>query len=84
MFGKVKDFMGQMQLMQKMMQDENFKAFISHPKIQVLMKDPEFIELLKSKDIQKISGNPKFSILRDDRELADLAQKMAASISKYQ
>lgn len=84
MFGKMKDFMGQMQLMQKLMKDEDFKAFISHPKIQVLMKDPEFAELLKSKDFQTISGHPKFSVLRDDKELAALAQKMAASISKYQ
>ncbi len=84
MFGKVKDFMGQMQMMQKLMQDEDFRAFMAHPKIQVLMKDPEFLDLLKSKDFQKISSNPKFSVLREDKELAALAQKMAASISKYQ
>ena len=84
MFDKMKSFMSQMQLMQKLMKDENFKAFISHPKIQVLMKDPEFVELMKSKDFQKVSSHPKFSVLRDDKELAELARKMAASMGNLQ
>ena len=76
MFGKMKDMMGQMQMIQKMMKDENFKAFMSHPKVQELFKDPEFIAMLKTQDFQKISNHPKFSILREDKELAALAAKL--------
>jgi hypothetical protein len=76
MFGKMKDMMGQFQLMQTLMKDENFKAFISHPKIQEMMKDPEFIEALKKQDFTKISNHPKFSALKNDRELAELASKL--------
>ena len=60
----MKNMMDSMQLMQKLMKDENFKAFISHPKIQELLRDPEFIELMKTQDMRKIGTHPKFSILR--------------------
>jgi hypothetical protein len=76
MFGKMKDMMGQMQMIQQLMKDENFKAFMSHPKIQQLMKDPEFIAMLKTQDFKKIALHPKFSVLRDDKELAELASKL--------
>ena len=76
MFGKAKDRMGQFQMIQKMMQGENFKAFISHPKIQTLLKDPEFLALLKTQDFNKITLNPKFSALRGDQDLAALASKL--------
>ncbi len=76
MFGKMKDMMGQMQMIQKMMKDENFKAFMAHPKVQELFKDPEFIAMLKTQDFKKIAAHPKFSVLREDKELADLAAKL--------
>ena len=76
MFGKVKGMMDQMQLFQKLMKDENFKAFISHPKIQELLKDPEFQEMLKSQNMSKMMNHPKFSALREDKELAGLAAKL--------
>ncbi len=76
MFGKAKDMMDQFKLVQTLMKDENFKAFMAHPKIQTLMGDPEFLAALKTQDMQKISSNPKFSVLREDRELALLASKL--------
>ena len=72
MFGNFKDMMGQFQMMQRLMQDENFKAFISNPKVQELFKDPEFKEVAQSRDFQKIMTHPRFAELMRDPELASL------------
>ncbi len=76
MFGGAKDLMQQMALVQKLMKDENFKQFISHPKVQELFKDPEFMKLLQSKDAQKIMSHPKLAVLREDEELRALLGKL--------
>ena len=76
MFGDMQGMMGQLQLMQKLMKDENFQAFISHPKIQELFKDPEFKEIAQTKDFQKILTQPKFAALIKDPELAALLAKI--------
>ena len=79
MFGKMKNMMEQMRLMQHLMKDENFKAFISHPKIQAIFQDPEFQDLLKTQDFQKIMDHPKFSGLKNDRELVQLISRLNLS-----
>ena len=66
----------QFQMMQKLMADDNFKTFISHPKVQEVFRDPEFKELAKSRDFAKILSNPKFSELMRDPELAALMTKI--------
>lgn len=76
MFGKMKNMMDQFKMMQEMMKDENFRAFISHPKIQEMMKDPEFIAAMKTQDFAKIASHPKFAVLRTDPELMTLASKL--------
>ena len=76
MFNEMKDMMGQFQMMQKLMADENFKAFISHPKVQAVFKDSEFKEVAKSQDFSKILSNPKFATLMRDPELANLMAKI--------
>ena len=76
MFGKMKGMFDQLQMAQKMMKDENFRAFISHPKVQALFGDPEFQAVLKTQDFQKISSHPKFCSLQGDPEVAALAAKM--------
>ena len=50
----MKGMMGQFQMMQKLMADENFKAFISHPKVQEVFKDSEFKEVAKFAQINFI------------------------------
>ena len=75
MFGKMQDMMKQMQTMQKLMKDENFKAFITHPKVQELLRDPEFQTLIKGQDMSKIMTHPKFTVFREDPELAAMALK---------
>jgi hypothetical protein len=72
----MKGMMGQMQLMQKMMKDENFKAFISHPKVQELFRDPEFKEVAQTRDFSKIALHPKFKALSQDPELSALMSKI--------
>ena len=76
MFDKMKDMMGQMQMMQQLMQDENFKAFISHPKTQELFRDPEFKEVAQSRDFAKITVHPKSMELARDPELSRLLVKI--------
>jgi hypothetical protein len=76
MFGKMKSMAAQMQMMQKLMKDENFKALIAHPKMQELLRDPEFLELMKTKDFQKASSNPKIAALKNDPELLQLIAKV--------
>ena len=76
MFDKMKDMMGQMKLMQDLMKDENFKAFISHAKVQELFKDPEFKEVAMTRDFSKISAHPKFMELMRDQELSQLLMKI--------
>ena len=75
----MKDMAGQFQMMQKLMQDENFKAFISHPKVQELFNDAEFKEVAKTKDFSKILVHPKFAVLMKDPELASLMAKINLS-----
>lgn len=76
MFDKIKDIMGNMQRMQTMMKDENFKAFVSHPKVQQLFGDPEFKEVAKTRDFSKIVAHPKFMALSQDPDLSALMLKI--------
>ena len=76
MFDGMKDMMGQFQIMQRLMTDDNFKAFIAHPKVQEVFKDSEFKEIAKSRDFSKILSNPKFAALMRDPELAALMAKI--------
>ena len=76
MFDKMKDMMGQFQLFQKLMKNENFRTFIAHPKIQELFRDPEFQEVIKTKDTTKILSHPKLASLMREPEIARLAAKL--------
>ena len=76
MFGQMKDVMGRFQMMQKLMQNEDFKAFISHPKVKALFHDPEFKEVAKTQDFSKILTHPKFALLTRDPQVAALMAKI--------
>ncbi len=76
MFEGMKGMMGQFSLMQRLMKDENFKAFISHSKVQDLFKDPEFKDVAKSQDFNRIVSHPKFAALMRDPEVAALMAKL--------
>ena len=68
--------MDQMKMMQDMMRDENFRAFISHPKVQELFRDPEFKLVAGTRDFSKIMEHPKFMELGRDPELSQLLLKI--------
>ncbi|MSR78375.1 MAG: hypothetical protein EXS63_09175 [Candidatus Omnitrophica bacterium] len=76
MFDKMNGFMKQMQLMQKLMKDENFKSFMSHPKIQSVFMDPSFQEILKTQDQTQIINHPKLAALKNDPEVAGLLSRL--------
>lgn len=76
MFGKMKNMMSQMKLMQEMMKDENFRAFMNHSKVQDLFKDSEFQAALKSQDPKRIASHPKMMALQKDQELAAILKRM--------
>ena len=68
--------MKQMQLVQKLMKDEDFKALITHPKVQQVVQDPEFLEAVKSKNWGKMAANPRLASLMRDPEVAPLLAKL--------
>ena len=76
MFNQIQGVMGQFQMMQKLMADENFKTFISHPKVRELFQNSEFKDVAKSQDFAKILANPKFTVLMRDPELSGLIAKI--------
>ncbi len=76
MFGKMGDMMKQVQMMQKLMKDDNFKAFISHPKMQELIKDPEFMQLMKKQDMPALQKHARFGAIMRDPEILGLIQKI--------
>ncbi len=76
MFDKFKNAADQFKMMQKMMQDENFRAFMQHPKVQAIFRDPEFQEVVRSKDQAKIMNHPKMKTLTTDPEILQLMTKI--------
>ena len=76
MFDQLKNMAGQIQMMQRLMKDENFRALLSHPKMQELLRDPEFQEIVKSKDTARLMSNPKLASLMRDPELTPLLAKL--------
>lgn len=76
MFEQFKGMGQQFQMMQRLMQDENFRAFIAHPKVQELFRDDDFKEVAKTKDFAKILAHPKFAQLMKDPELAAMMAKI--------
>jgi uncharacterized protein YjgD (DUF1641 family) len=63
-------------MIQKLMQNKEFRAFVSNPKVQELFKDPEFQAIAKTKDFSKIMTHPKLMSLMRDPELALLMTKL--------
>ncbi len=76
MFDKLKGMTGQFQMLQRMMKDENFRAFIAHPKVQEVFKDLEFQKLVKENNVFKLMSHPKFSGLMQDPEVRNLMLKL--------
>lgn len=76
MFGKLKDTMQQLQMLQRLMKDEHFKALVSHPQVQQLFQDPEFLDAMKSRNVGKLATNRKLASLRHDPEVAPLLAKI--------
>ena len=77
MFGKMKDAMQQLQWMQKLMKDENFRAFLSHPKVQVLLQDHEFLKKVQEAGGSSVAmSDPKLSQLAEDPDLRQLMSKI--------
>jgi hypothetical protein len=76
MFEKLGEFAQQMKLVQRLMKDEHFRALMGHPKVQELLRDPEFQELIKAQDMSKLAGHPKFASVMQDPEIAGLVAKL--------
>ncbi len=76
MFDKLNSMGDWLQTLQRLMENDDFRAFISHPKVRELLKDPEFMESLKSKDRDRLLKHPKFAVLRTDPEVAALLAKL--------
>ena len=76
MLDKMGDMFKMMQKMQHLMKDENFRNFVSHPKVREVMKDPELQSHMKSQNFSSLMSHPKFSSLMRDPEIAQLISKL--------
>lgn len=76
MFGKMKSMMDQLKMAQQLMKDDNFKALMSHPKVQELFKNPDFISAAKSQDFSRLMADPKFAAILKDPEVLELMKKL--------
>ena len=74
MFESLKGTWQQLQMMQRLMKDERFKAFITHPKVQALLSDQAFQAAVKSKDTVRITT--ALAPLSRDPELAPLVAQI--------
>ena len=74
MFDKMRTAMQQLQMMQRLMKDEQFKPLITHPKMQAILKDPEFHALVKAQNAGAITA--RLAPLAQDPELAPLLKKL--------
>lgn len=79
MFDKFKNAAQQMAMVQKLMKDENFRNFMTHPKVQELLRDPQFQESMKNNDPSQLFNHPKVLALQSDPEVARLAAKLKES-----
>ncbi|MBI4357874.1 MAG: hypothetical protein HY584_01120 [Candidatus Omnitrophica bacterium] len=62
--------------------DENFRKFLSHPKVQSLMNDPEFKRAVEEKNVFKLMANPEFRELVEDPEVRSALEGMRAKYEK--
>lgn len=76
MFGTFKQMMQQLQAAQRLMKNEPFRELMSHPKVQELFRDPEFLTLVKAQDMAKITTHPKLAALIRDPDVAALFSKI--------
>lgn len=63
--GWIKDFGDLVRLVK----DENFRKFLSHPKVQKLMNDPEFKQVVEEKNVFKLMAHREFNDLLQDPEI---------------
>lgn len=64
------------QKMMMMMKDENFRAFISHPKVREMFQDPEMKKSLEAQKFSDLLSNPKFAEMMRDPEVMALMSKL--------
>lgn len=76
MFDKMKDQFKQLQMLQRLMKDENFRKLMSHPKVQATLQDPDVQQLAKSQDLAKLLAHPKMATLMRDPEVSTLFTKL--------
>ncbi len=79
MFDKMKNMANQFQLFQELMKDDNFKAFVSHPKVRGVFMEPEFQQIVRERNMSKMMAHPKFAELMRDPEVAQLMMKLKGS-----
>ncbi len=70
----------QLQIMQRLMSDKNFKVLMAHPKIQEIFKDPGFREAIQSQDVNRIMNDPRILVLKEDPEVAPLLLQLQTTM----
>ena len=66
----------------KLAQDEDFRKFIAHPKVQGLMKNDGFKQAVQEKNVFKLIANPEFNELLRDPEVRVVLEGMGKKYGK--
>lgn len=82
MFGHLGNLSDQMKMLGRLMKDEKFRAVLMNPKVQELMRDPEFLALIKSQDMGKMMTHPRLAELMRDPELSQSIMELQSSFPK--
>ena len=66
----------------KLAKDEQFRRFILNPKVQALMRDPEFKRAVQEKDMAKLRSNSGFNEVLNDAEIREALVEMRKMYEK--
>jgi hypothetical protein len=75
-------FFGNLSELIKLAQDPDFQKFLSHRKVQILMKDPEFQKAVQEKNLLKLTSHPEFSEVMKDPEIRSALEKISQKYKK--
>ena len=81
-FGSLGNFFQNFDDLVKLSKDEEFRKFISNPKVQALMKNEEFKHAVQEKNMSKLVANKEFTEIMSDPEVRSVLEGMQKKFGK--
>jgi hypothetical protein len=75
-------YFGNFDALLKLAKDENFRKFLTHPKVQELMADPEFKRAVQSKDMLQLISNKRFTEIMKDPQVREALKQVNQKFKK--